>query len=850
MRVFLLSTALAGCLMSLAGAAARADQTLFDFGPTFEIAKVATTDVTVTPIKLPVGAVLLVASRHDQPWPGIALPAPGGHWDLSAFEYLAVAVRNTGANAVQVACRVDNPGADGVNNCNTSNIDLAPGATGTLKVPFQRGGNSALKGKLFGMRGYPVEMAASGTIDPANVTQLIIFVPKPDADHQFEISHIHAGGTYHAPPPVDPQTFFPFIDTFGQYIHRDWPGKLHNVTELAVRRQTEAQELGAQPSPADWDKWGGWAAGPTRKATGFFRAEKYGGKWWLVDPDGKLFWSNGMDCVGEVDQTPVDERTGWFQDFPGTQPAFQELNGKAYALHGYYAGKTPATFNFGAANLTRKYGATWPTASADIAHRRLRSWGINTIGNWSSGAITGLRRTPYVATVGFAGKLLEGSEGYWGKFRDVFDPSFGRDIVASMMGQKGKAAGDPWCLGFFVDNEISWGDDVSLAIAALQSPLEQVAKQVFIADLKAKYGTVEKLNAAWGTGHASWAALLASRTAPERKLAGADLKAFYSKTAEIYFKTIRDAVHEAAPGQLYLGCRFASVNELAARAAAKYCDVVSYNLYQTSVADFKFNGGADVPLIIGEFHFGALDRGMFHTGLVPTENQADRARHYRDYVRGALRHPNFVGAHWFKYMDEPTTGRVYDEENYQIGFLDVTDTPYPETVAASREVGANLYRYRMGDKVPEAAEPTNPKPNAAQPLAPTAASYPETIKNGVVEFSTYNAPFDPHADIVDFAAVMKRHPKARKFKAQWGYTVLGGYGRGETIYDRESQTLRTHSFNGGVGNLGNYTEDYLYSNVTDDVIYTLVTMPNREFDGLIAVGCKRIGKSWLEPYKK
>jgi agarase len=43
-------------------------------------------------------------------------------------------------------------------------------------------------------------------------------------------------------------------------------------------------------------------------------------------------------------------------------------------------------------------------------------------------------------------------------------------------------------------------------------------------------------------------------------------------------------------------------------------------------------------------------------------------------------------------MDEPTTGRAYDEENYQIGFVDVVDTPYRETIAACREVGYNLYR--------------------------------------------------------------------------------------------------------------------------------------------------------------
>jgi hypothetical protein len=129
-------------------------------------------------------------------------------------------------------------------------------------------------------------------------------------------------------------------------------------------------------------------------------------------------------------------------------------------------------------------------------------------------------------------------------------------------------------------------------------------------------------------------------------------------------------------------------------AAAKYCDVVSYNLYQRDVADFQFDGGADVPLIIGEFHFGALDRGMFHTGLVPTASQQTRAEAYQQYVLGALHHPQFVGCHWFQYCDEPTTGRVYDEENYQIGFVDIADTPYAETIAASREVGERLYGKR------------------------------------------------------------------------------------------------------------------------------------------------------------
>ena len=97
-------------------------------------------------------------------------------------------------------------------------------------------------------------------------------------------------------------------------------------------------------------------------------------------------------------------------------------------------------------------------------------------------------------------------------------------------------------------------------------------------------------------------------------------------------------------------------------------------------------------MLVGEFHFGALDRGLFHPGLVELPNQTARAQAYRDYVEGALHHPQFVGCHWFQFHDQPVLGRAGDEENYQIGFLDVADTPYVETIAAVRSVGYNLYK--------------------------------------------------------------------------------------------------------------------------------------------------------------
>lgn len=671
-----------------------ADRVLFDFAHDFDFTKFGATDAKLSvPQSYPTPA-LRITTGHTQPWPGVTLPASVGHWDLSPFAQVALQIRNTGTNPVTVNCRVDNPGADGTRHCVTSSLTLQTGQTDTLRVPLKRASDDRLGGKLFGMRGYPVAPGGPGTIDPTNVTQLLVFVSKPSTDHVFEIADVRATGTYTPPTAwgTDADPFFPFIDTFGQYRHKDWPGKTHSLADLAAKREAEARELAQRPGPKDWDKYGGALNGPQLQATGFFRTEKVRGKWWLVDPDGHLFFSHGIDCVRALDTTPIEERAIWFADFPGQQPEFAPFLSRNFALKGHYAGRSPECFSFAGANFLRKYGPDWRSVYPKVVHQRLRSWGLNTIGNWSDQATFLMRLTPYTDAIGSdRTKMIAGSEGYWGQFPDVFDPSFAESLRRSMESKRGKSAGDPWCLGYFSDNEMSWGDEVSLALAALRSPPEQAAKRVFLADLKAKYGDVAKLNKAWGTVHASWDALLEGREAPDRKKAWDDLTAFYTKAAEQYFRTVRETIKAIAPHQLYLGCRFAWVNDRAATAAGKYCDVVSYNRYEHSIAQFRYPGG-DKPLLIGEFHFGALDRGMFHTGLVPVANQEARAQAYKDYVLGALRHPQFVGCHWFQYKDEPVTGRAYDEENYQIGFVDVADTPYRETIEASREVGDNLYR--------------------------------------------------------------------------------------------------------------------------------------------------------------
>jgi hypothetical protein len=111
----------------------------------------------------------------------------------------------------------------------TNRETLKPGESKTLTVVLKRFTGDKLDDKLFGMNGYPVKAGGLGTIDPSQVNQILFFVNRPPADCQFEVSNLRASGAY-VPPTAwtsDATPFFPFIDTFGQYKHKDWSGKTH-----------------------------------------------------------------------------------------------------------------------------------------------------------------------------------------------------------------------------------------------------------------------------------------------------------------------------------------------------------------------------------------------------------------------------------------------------------------------------------------------------------------------------------------------------------------------------------------------------------------------------------------------
>jgi len=568
---------------------------------------------------------------------------------------------------------------------------VPPGGSVEVYLPLYYG-QSLLDGtlKLAGARGKP-----GAVFQSMNAVRMVVSNSGQASDSSAELSDIRLEG---APPTAVTKAadFFPFVDEFGQYLHATWPGKVASSDDLAKDVARETADIAAHGAPPEgWDRYGGWEGGPALEATGMFRVEKRDGKWWLVDPEGRLFWSHGMVTATPADTvTGVTDREGYFSSVPkkGALGEFYKPGPWKAGIYEKYSDFE--VYNFLEANLYRKYGADWDDAFNKSLESRFRSWRLNSVGafsySWHRPVFL-----PYVPMLSSGGSpRIAGSKVVWQRFPDPFDEGFREAIRENMKEHK---ATDPLRIGFFLDNELPWGyDSLTLATAALRSPASQAAKIALVDFLRGKYPDIESLNKVWGTRHADWDALLASTAAPSGSgEMNADLRTFNGLVADEYFKVYREEVDQVFPGSLMFSSRFAGPPDKSIlESAAKYCDVIAINLYHPTAEGVRLPDGIDKPVIVSEFNFSAPDRGLVHPGLNPTRNQAERAAAYKRYIRSALANPQIVGTHWFQLYDEAVSGRP-DGESYQAGFVDICDRPYPEFIKAVRSIGGRMYEIRQ-----------------------------------------------------------------------------------------------------------------------------------------------------------
>lgn len=485
---------------------------------------------------------------------------------------------------------------------------------------------------------------------------------------------------------------YPLVDKFGQWVPAEWPGKAKTLDELKAAWRQEESEL--KPGDFNISKFGGFL-NTKAKATGFFHVEKVDGKWWFVDPEGHLFFSTGSCGIGPrselsrvqgreyiFDSLPPASISSFNPSFgnrqgqpggaPGGQPAggqrTQPAANQAAPQAGTAANQPPRRrpgSSFYAWNLNRRYGTEWNQKWLDITILRMESWGINTVGNWSDGTLGNSHKIAYVATLGGWG-IETGVMG----LPDVYGPDYAANVDASAKRQCAPRKDDPWLLGYFIGNEQPWpGREMDLTntiLAGKETPMQTELKK-----------------------------FLASGDTPERR------KEFAYNTFTKFLGMVNKAIKKYDPNHLNIGIRYGgNPPDDIIKASKGYFDVFSLNVYGYSVNPALMGKIADftgLPVIIGEFHFGTPGRGLA-PGLAQTTSQEERGVAYRYYVENAAAHPNLIGTHWFQWVDQPSTGRN-DGENYNIGFVDVTDRPYAELNNAAKETFKRLFDIHSG-KVP------------------------------------------------------------------------------------------------------------------------------------------------------
>ncbi len=506
-------------------------------------------------------------------------------------------------------------------------------------------------------------------------------------------------------PPLIAHPVLPegkLLDDMGQSTLHEWPAKTKSVQECNARIQRQLEDAPRQRFPETFSRWGGCKSRRLTQGSGFFGVKKDGGRWWLVDPDGYAFWSAGADCVrldSIAGYSLLEDSLSWLpEDDPDYEDCFESRSSPTIG--------ELKLMSYQAANMIRAVGVdNWRQKWADIALGQMKRMRFNTVANWSEWEFARAAQFPYVRPMSFRGSRIKT---VYRDFPDVFDPNFetdAADYASTLSGTRD----DPAFIGYFLMNEPTWGFSSELPAAGMLWNTPECATRKALADwLRGKYSDDATLSAAWKidttldrVAGGAWDKILTSE-------ANADLEQFSVQMATRYFQTISEACRKVDPNHLNLGMRWAGVPPMWAVEGMKSFDVFSMNCYREHVprdVTDRIHDLLAMPVVIGEWHFGALDVGMPASGIGHVENQTERGKAYRVYLEDAAANPNCVGVHWFTLSEQSALGR-FDGENYQIGFLDVCFRPYEEMSDAAIASHEQVYDVAAGnikpyDDVPE-----------------------------------------------------------------------------------------------------------------------------------------------------
>lgn len=407
---------------------------------------------------------------------------------------------------------------------------------------------------------------------------------------------------------------------------------------------------------------------------GFYSVAEIDGVWWFTDPQGKPFYSLGVSDIG-----------------PGPPRDKYDPARPAYAAFQHY-------------DSTQKW--------AEHTIQRLTDWNFNTLGGWADPALTG-GSLPYSVVLHMGSQV-----GF--PWNDVFAADFAGTLDEFAKLRVRSHRRDTNLLGWYSDNEQGWYPDTLLtyhssqpASSKTRAKLIELLRDEYKTDFAALERDFEVIGAATFDDLMRGGELRYRLDGDGRGV----VRQFAAAIADRYYRVVHDAIRRYDPNHLILGDRYAwHCPDVVAKAAAPYVDVISTNLDWPEATDGYLPTGylrnlhrlTGKPVLVTEYYVAARENrsGNKNTGgiFLTVDTQEDRTAAVEQRLRCLARQPYVVGAHWFRFADEPTHGRAKDGEDYNFGLVDIDNRPYDGLTAAMSQLNADVPRlHRERAKRPGAA---------------------------------------------------------------------------------------------------------------------------------------------------
>lgn len=433
----------------------------------------------------------------------------------------------------------------------------------------------------------------------------------------------------------------------------------------------------------DRDRFGGWT-GKKFKASGFFRTEFDGKRWWLVTPEGNSFITFGVNHY---------HASWWAQDY---NRAF--WNEK-------FGSKKP-------------YDENWNQGFRNAALHDLKRLGINTLGIHTDAPMLteppGNACFPYVAEftpIKLSHYLNPSPQTYI----DVFSKDYEDICEKTAKEMVAPYANDPMILGFcmsdcplFTDEEAKWYKGTTFPRQIRNLGSDSPGKQIYVQLMSKYYQQITDFNRTYQTQFNTWEDLLLANNwrnniDPKSENEKRDNLAFLELCVEQYYKIAKSAFKRHDSNHLFLGDKLNGNSnglDTVIKITSRYTDLINFQYYDilenhiNNMQSWSEKISIKQPLLNGDSAFTVPTETMPKPFGPHCSNQKERAKITLEYMKQSLARKDFVGWHMCGIID--TTKFMPGKEEYQHQGLMTTHGHYYQAMEESvKKISTEMYAYAL-----------------------------------------------------------------------------------------------------------------------------------------------------------